>query len=500
MTATNPAPAQSMPSHPSYRTLWLLLTLFALHRVLVQALWGHDFYMDEAQYWSWAQRLDWGYYSKPPLIAGLIAATTSLFGESELGARAGSLLLHPAIALVLYALARRLFDPRVAFWSSLTYFLMPSVALSSQIITTDVPLMLFWAIGMWAAAAALADNRWRHWLVLGLVTGLGLLSKYTMIAFGLSFLLYLLCTAQHRRQLLNPRLYVAVFVALLVFAPNLLWNVTNDFPTIRHTASISHLGQNADGMALNPDKLLDFVGEQFLMAGPVFFGALLVGVVTLRRQWSDPSRRFLACFTLPLLGGICLQALLAKANGNWAAPAYLAGALWATVLLLQINRQRLLMVALSINVAIGAAVLHFDQVMDWLNIPLKKGNDPFWAMRDWETTGKFVSGVRAEFPEARLLFDQRDMMAQMLFYTTPHPLDAVMWNGDSDIDNHYELTTRLDAATLQWLYVTRGSAVPEALVERFHRVQQVKSFATVTSDGQTAEYNVFLLQQPRGGY
>ena len=46
--------------------------------------------MDEAQYWTWAQHLDWGYFSKPPGIAALIAASTSMFGDGMLGYAKGA--------------------------------------------------------------------------------------------------------------------------------------------------------------------------------------------------------------------------------------------------------------------------------------------------------------------------------------------------------------------------------------------------------------------------
>ena len=42
-----------------------------------------DLFVDEAQYWVWGQNLDWGYYSKPPMVGWLLRAVTDLAGSSS---------------------------------------------------------------------------------------------------------------------------------------------------------------------------------------------------------------------------------------------------------------------------------------------------------------------------------------------------------------------------------------------------------------------------------
>ena len=69
---------------------------------------------DEAQYWTWAKDPAFGYFSKPPMVAWLIAFTTSLCGDGEACVRASSPLLHLATASTVWLLARRMFGPRVA--------------------------------------------------------------------------------------------------------------------------------------------------------------------------------------------------------------------------------------------------------------------------------------------------------------------------------------------------------------------------------------------------
>ena len=100
-------------------------------RILVLSNQAYPLYGDEAQYWVWSRHLDWGYYSKPPLIAWLIRLGTLWLGNGEFGVRALSPFLHAGTAILLYLTGRRLYDSRVGFWTALAYASLPAVSVSS---------------------------------------------------------------------------------------------------------------------------------------------------------------------------------------------------------------------------------------------------------------------------------------------------------------------------------------------------------------------------------
>ncbi|MCF6275747.1 MAG: glycosyltransferase family 39 protein, partial [Robiginitomaculum sp.] len=140
---------------------------------------------DEAQYWAWSRTFEWGYFSKPPMIAWVIGATTSVFGNAEWAVRLSSVILHPLIAYVLFRTARFMYGNdmggRTGFWAAALYFLMPAVWLSSGIVSTDVPLLLCWVLGLnaWAHLRETPTLKWA--LLLGWTIGFGMLSKYDMM-------------------------------------------------------------------------------------------------------------------------------------------------------------------------------------------------------------------------------------------------------------------------------------------------------------------------------
>src|SRR5690606_2634737 len=91
---------------------WGVLASALLLRLAILAVTPLQLYPDEAQYWRWAQDPAFGYFTKPPLIAWLIAVTTGLFGDAEWAVRLSAPLCHTLTAICIAMLARGLFGLR----------------------------------------------------------------------------------------------------------------------------------------------------------------------------------------------------------------------------------------------------------------------------------------------------------------------------------------------------------------------------------------------------
>ena len=165
------------------KAMWLLLGLliFRIAALIISPLELHG---DEAQYWAWAQEIDFGYFSKPPMVAWVIATTTAIFGDAEWAVRLGSPIIHTLTAGVLFLTGRKLRSEKVGFYAAAIYSLMPAVWLSSAIISTDVSLLFFWALAIHAWAHLRGTPTWLRALQLGTAIGLGVMSKYAMMFFA----------------------------------------------------------------------------------------------------------------------------------------------------------------------------------------------------------------------------------------------------------------------------------------------------------------------------
>ena len=187
---------------------------------------------DEAYYTLWSRSLSFGYLDHPPMVALLIRASTSLFGGSEFGVRALSLLVVGAMPALIALIAWRLFDSaEKAALAALMWIAMPLVSIGAVFVTPDAPLVVFWTLGL-GALVELWRTGERRWLIaLGLALGLALQSKFTATFFAAGVVLALVATPSLRRWLVSPALLAGLAVALAIFAPFVVWNAAHGWAT-----------------------------------------------------------------------------------------------------------------------------------------------------------------------------------------------------------------------------------------------------------------------------
>jgi len=256
------------------RLLGAIILAALLYRWLIVLNSPLGLHGDEAQYWAWSQELDWGYFSKPPLIAWIIAIPTSLFGSEEWAIRLPSAFLHSLTTYVIYLTASQAFNIRTGFWAACTYLAMPAVWLSSTIISTDVPLLLCWALALNAWVALRNIPSWSRTVQLGLAIGFGLLAKYAMFFFIPILLAGIIFDPPTRRALLNKRGLFVTLIGVLIFLPNVIWNLNNDFATVSHTAE----NANLSSQFFNPDELFSFWIDQLGVFGLLSFPLLIIAL------------------------------------------------------------------------------------------------------------------------------------------------------------------------------------------------------------------------------
>lgn len=252
------------PASPAQPDAWMRATLTGLGLLLLLRIAAIvasplELYADEAQYWRWAQTLEWGYYSKPPMIAWVIHVTTALFGDAPHAIRIAAPLLHTAAALMLFLTGRAILDSRAGFFAAFLYALMPGVVLSSAVLSTDGVLMPVWCAALylfWQVRAG--QGGWGHALALGAAIGAGMLAKYAMLYFVIGLVLRAITDPASRRVVISLKGAAATLVAALILAPHFAWNAANDFETVGHTVDNANLG----GDLFNPENALSWFADQ----------------------------------------------------------------------------------------------------------------------------------------------------------------------------------------------------------------------------------------------
>jgi 4-amino-4-deoxy-L-arabinose transferase-like glycosyltransferase len=477
----------------SFRLAVFIIFGITLLRLLWLASGATDLYPDEAQYWLWSLKPDWGYYSKPPLVAWLIAATTWLAGsDSELAIRLAAPLLHFGTALMIYAIAQRLYDARVAFWSSLAYATLPGVWASSAIISTDAPLLFCWSIALYAFIRAREAGGERWWWAVGAAAGVGLLAKYAMAYWLISALLFLAARREERRHL--ARFAGAAALALLIYAPNFAWNYANHFVSYHHTEANAALG----GTLIHPTKFLAFFGSQFGVFGPVFFAALVIFAALGRRTLREGREAMLAFFALPTLTMMFVVSFLSRAEPNWAAPTYVSAIVLVVALLLAEGQRLLVWGSIVLHCTAVVALAEAKPVARMFGYALPAKYDALHRLRGWRVLGATIGQMLRQNPGTYLMADDREVMAALMYYIEPHPLDGLKWNAMGGIHDQFDLTT--DASRYigaNFLLVSYRSSTSE-IVARFQSSGPVEHVIIPLGGGQARSYDVRLLYGFKG--
>jgi 4-amino-4-deoxy-L-arabinose transferase-like glycosyltransferase len=337
-----------------YRPALLAVGIITALRVLALALGRAELFVDEAQYWLWAQELAFGYYSKPPMIAWVIRAATEAGGsDAAFWIRLPAPLFHGATALVLMRIARGLWGGGIAALTGLAYLTLPVVAVGSAVISTDTMLFPFFALALMFWLRLLGRPTAGAALAAGVCLGLAFLAKYSAVYFVIGAGLAALSPAG------RPPLRLAALAALacaLTAAPNLVWNLTHGLPTVQHTLDNADWVRDPAARAgLNLRGWAEFVLAQFAVFGPVLFGALLWSGWRVLSGRAEGAEARLLAFSLPAVALVSVQGLLSRAYANWAAPAYLAGVLVAVPLLAR-RAPRWLALSFVVNGAVSVAL------------------------------------------------------------------------------------------------------------------------------------------------
>jgi 4-amino-4-deoxy-L-arabinose transferase-like glycosyltransferase len=308
------------PDRPAAWLLWLLLALTAVRLLVGGAMGLTD---DEAYYRLWSLAPDWGYLDHPPLVAWLMWLGRALAGDSAFGLRLLGPLLALGGSLALWRTARLLGDARLADRAVLLFQACPLVGIGTVILTPDTGAVLAWVLALWSLAE-FERGRDPRWLLLtGLAAGLGLLSKYTVLALGAGILLWLLRHRDLRPTLRAWPLWAGGLLALLLFLPVVLWNREHDWISFA-----KQFGKAADWSGFGPRHTAELIGVTVLSLG-VLPAPLAAWGFWRSLRAATPRQSLPALVALPFLLFLLQHSLHELVLGQWSAPLYPAFAILA---------------------------------------------------------------------------------------------------------------------------------------------------------------------------
>lgn len=456
-----------------------LLLAFGLTAVRLVALFVTplELYPDEAQYWLWSRTLDWGYFSKPPMIAWTIWTTTHIGGNSEAWVRLAAPVYHLGATLAVFGIGRRLYGPAVGFAACALYALMPGVQISALAIATDAILLFFLSLALLAyVELPLAHGRRRLLTAaaFGAAVGLAFLAKYAAVYAIIGLALHLMISRE-ARAVWDWRMALAALAAfLLILSPNLAWNAAHGFSTVQHTAANAAWGGRK---LFNVAELGEFIVSQFGVFGPIPFAVLIGGLALLAvRKRLTAADLTLLCFSIPPLLIVTLQAFISRANANWSGAGYVAGSILVAAWLMRWRAKWWLIGAVASQAVI--ATLFLACIISPAFTETIGASNAFKRAKGWEQTVQAITERAAAEPaltavavDDRFLFNASAYYGRAFFGAVNSP-PLKMWVREGHPQNQAETTDPLTVAT--------GARVLAASLDLVYRDEVAQDFKSVS--------------------
>ena len=255
--------------------LWTLLLLITAKLVLHLATSNrYGYFRDELYFLDIARHPDWGYVDTAPLIA-VYAKVALLFGGSLVVLRTIAAIAGAFKIAVTVVLARELGGKRFAQgFAGLCALLSPIFLAVDSLLSMNGLEPIFWMGCLWALIRIVRTGDSRYWIAFGVFAGLGLENKHSTLFFGAAVAVALALSPE-RREIARPWIWIGLAIALLLFLPNVLWQIRHGFPTIEDLRNVKESGKN---VILAPGE---FVTQQILFLHPALLPVWLTGLGSL---------------------------------------------------------------------------------------------------------------------------------------------------------------------------------------------------------------------------
>jgi Dolichyl-phosphate-mannose-protein mannosyltransferase len=255
---------------------------------------AYGFHRDELYFIVAGQHPDWGYDDQGPLTPLLSAAGVAVFGAVPIAVRILPALVIGACIVLTAAMAKEMGGGRRAQEVAALSVALSGFLLAGHIAATATYDILAWTVITWLAVRILGGANPRLWLAVGVVAGLGLLNKYTVLLLPVSLVAGMLIERRWA-AFRSPWPWAGVGIALAIWAPNLLWQATHDFPQLamaRHIAAVA-----------GSESRDQFIPLQLLLTGPLLWPIVVFGLwrlITARdaRPWRSFAWAYLIALAL----------------------------------------------------------------------------------------------------------------------------------------------------------------------------------------------------------
>jgi hypothetical protein len=393
----------------------------------------------ETYYWNYSRHPALSYFDHPPMLSYLIYIFTHLGKQSEFFVRIACVLISAGLTYLTYLIGKLLFDQKVGFFSALLLNSILIFSLGAIIATPDTPMFFFWVLSFYFSVKLILTQKKKWWYLLGISTGLALLSKYTAVFVIFSVFLFLLFSKKNRRWLYSKEPYLALILAILVFCPVIIWNAQNNWASFLFQSS-RRVGELSSFSAWH---FFGYLGAQIGVVSPLIYISLIYviiksGIIGFKRQTIkalplhffplpqgerklEENEKFLLCFfwSFPIIFLFTLLATKYWVKMNWVSAGYFSASISGVALFFRFLEEgkkwaKIWGISALIVSLIFVVIAHILPIMK--SIPVSSSVD---TITGWKELAKRVEKEKSTMREGTIVVGYGyKVPSEIAFYTS----------------------------------------------------------------------------------
>ena len=325
------------------KVFYLFLFFHLFLWTLIPTISNTNLPLDTIEALAWGSNLDWGFNKHPPLSAFAVEFFYSIFGANDWSYYLLSQIFVTITFFFVWKFSNEIFEDKL--YSLLSVLALAGIYyynFTTPEFNVNVSQLPFWALCVYFFWKSLNSNNKAYWILLGIFSALGFLSKYLFIYLLAAFFFYFFLNLKKFKKSI-PNYFLSLIIFLFLLIPHFIWLFNNDFITILY-------GLNRSGMSefdllkhfINP---INFLMKQILILIPFF---LLFFVIIKRIKFKiflkNKKILFLICINLIPLSLVLITSAItgAKIRTMWITPFYLfLGTLFVEVLRKNIDMKKI---------------------------------------------------------------------------------------------------------------------------------------------------------------
>ena len=306
------------------KVLILFLILHLFFWTLAPSISNINLPLDTIEALAWGSNLEWGFNKHPPLSAFAVEIFYTIFGSNDWAYYLLSQIFVVVSLIYVWKFSNEIFDEKIySLLSVLTLSGIYYYNFTTPEFNVNVSQLPFWALTVYFFWKSINSNNRINWILFGIFSALGFLSKYLFIYILLAIFFYFILNIKiYKKFITNYLLSIAISLAILT--PHFIWLFKNNFITIVYGLNRSALTNTT--WVDHLENPLVFIFKQILILIPFFIMIfILLKKFNFKFNLKNKKNLFLVSINLIPIILILFTSIVsgAKIRTMWMTPFYL---------------------------------------------------------------------------------------------------------------------------------------------------------------------------------